>query len=49
MQAIYGEREHRAAQRAVRVEAVREVLADLAMMAFAIGLMLVAGVFGGGK
>ncbi len=48
MQAIFGDREHRTARRALRVEAWRGVLIDLALMAFAIGVALAVGAIGGG-
>lgn len=49
MQPVYGKREQRAARRALRLEAWRAVLTDLATIAFAIGLMLAAGAFGGAR
>jgi hypothetical protein len=44
VQTIYGEREHRAARRALRVEAVRAVAADVALALLLLGSLVVAGV-----
>ena len=44
MQAIYGQREHRASVRAQRWEVARPILVDLGLMTLLIGTHIVAGV-----